>query len=149
MKSIKSIGVFAILLFVAGCEYLPFSFGALDGRPAAPLSDWREIADVDIVQFETLREGEAYSVNIWMIAEETHLYVYGGDNEAQWAVNLEANPQARIQANDMVYEFSGSRVTNEEEFAHFAQLWLHKYSSDRTDSTASGTFLYRLDPAGA
>ncbi len=132
------------LLVTAGCEYMPFAGGPLDGTPAPSPADWRTLGDVDIVQLETLREGEPYSVNIWMIAEETHLYVYGGENYAQWAENMDAADAARMKIEGAVYELRGARVSDEEEFARFARAWLAKYGSDRTDSTAADTYLYRL-----
>ena len=146
LKLAHSIVVVAVLLLTTGCEYIPFPWGALDGRPAAPLDDWRELADAPIVQLETIREGEPYSVNIWMIAEETHFYVFGGDDAPQWMKNMDANGHARMQIDGAIYSFSGSRVTDQEEFVQFAQAWLDKYGSDHLESSAQEHFLYRLDP---
>ena len=146
LTSLKVVMVISLLVLAAGCEYMPFSMGELEGQPAATLSDWREVADVSIVQLETLRDGEPYSVNIWMVAKETAIYIYAGDNETQWMANLAVNPSARIQISGLIYDFSGSRVTDEEEFKIFTQAWLEKYGSDRSESTAADTFLYRFDP---
>lgn len=145
-KSIRTVFIAGAIFAVTACEYMPFAFGELEGRPAPGLADWRQVADVSIVQLETLREGEPYSVNLWMIADETHLYVFGGDEQQQWMTNMESDPHARVQIDGQIYTFTGSRVTDAAEFGGFAQAWLDKYGSDHTESTPDGTFLYRLDP---
>ena len=65
----------------------------------------------------------------------------------KWMKNMEIDATARMQIEGAVYEFTGSRVTDPDEFGRFAKAWLEKYSSDHTDSTPEGTYLYRLDPA--
>lgn len=140
---IKRIILATMLITTAACSYIPFAGGALDGDVAQSLGDWRNIAQVSIIQLET-RPEEPYSVKVWMIAEENHLYVYAGDKHSQWAQNIDQNPDVRLKVEDKIYELRAARVMDETEFQQFALAWRNKYSSDRTDSKANDSYLYRL-----
>ena len=136
--------VLGLTTVLTGCSYIPFSGGALKGEVMPILENWDDVGRASIIQLETL-PADPYSVKLW-IAHATHLYVFGGDNHAQWAQNIDQDPHVRLQVDDYIYELAGARVLDEAEFKVFAQVWLDKYDSDRTDSSAHNTYLYRLTP---
>lgn len=84
MTNSRTMIIALLLSATAACSYMPFSGGALTGTPAPPLADWRTVGGVSIIQLET-RPSDPYSVKLRMVAEETHLYVFAGDNHSQWA----------------------------------------------------------------
>ena len=144
-SSLKLTAVLTAIVF-GGCSYLPFSGGALKGEERAAMEDWSSVADVSIIQLET-NPNEPYSVNLWMIADGADLLVYGGDSHAQWAQNIDADPAVRVKIGDYVYPLQGKRETDEAAFRAFVVMWDNKYGSDRSDSTAADTYLYRPSAA--
>jgi len=134
----------AVILSISGCAYVPFSAGKLKGTPTEALADWREIASVSIIQLET-NPAQPYSVNIWMIAEQARLYVFAGDNYAQWVQNIESNQSVRLQAEGKVYDLRAYRVIDPDEYLSFTHAWNKKYESDRTDSDVQENYLFRLE----
>ena len=81
-----------------------------------------------------------------MIAEADHLYVYAGDNQTQWVQNLDANDALKLKVGEQLFDLTAERVTDQEEFSHFTELWLAKYGSDRTDAKVGENYLFRLAP---
>lgn len=144
---INSASTLLIVAMVSACSYVPFSGGSLDGVPTEALTDWRTLAEIDIIQLET-RPEDPYSVKLWVIAQEHHLYVYAGDNYSQWAQNIDANPKVRLQADNALFALDAARVTNQDEFRAFADTWLDKYGSDRREANVADVYLYRLVEAG-
>lgn len=144
MRNYPIITLLTLLISIGGCAYIPFSGGKLTGTPTEALTDWREIARVSIIQLETNPE-QPYSVNIWMIAEQARIYVFAGDNYAQWVHNIESNQSVRLQAEEKVYDLRAYRVTDPDEYLSFTHAWNEKYESDRTDSDAQENYLFRLE----
>ena len=103
MRNYPLIILLTLLVSISGCAYVPFSAGKLKGTPTEALADWREIASISIIQLETNPE-QPYSVNIWMVAEQARIYVFAGDNYAQWVQNIESNQSVRLQAEEKVYD---------------------------------------------
>lgn len=145
MTKSRTVIVALLLSVTAACSYIPFSGGALTGTPTPPLDDWRSVGEVAIIQLET-RPSDPYSVKLWIVAEETHLYVFAGDNHSQWAQNLDAEPDARLQIEDKVYDLTARQITDQQEFRRFADAWLEKYGSDHTETKVDDVYLYRLAP---
>lgn len=145
MTNFRNVIVALLLSVTAACSYIPFSGGALTGTPTPPLDDWRSVGEVAIIQLET-RPSDPYSVKLWIVAEETHLYVFAGDNHSQWAQNLDAEPDARLQIEDKVYDLTARQITDQQEFRRFADAWLEKYGSDHTETKVDDVYLYRLAP---
>jgi hypothetical protein len=71
--------------------------GKLDGTVVAAPNDWGFSDATKTVQLET-RPSDPYSVNIWIIAMGSDLYVHAGDNRATWVDHLEAYERARVSA---------------------------------------------------
>jgi len=138
---------FGLLLLAWGCSYVPFSGGALQGELRPALTDWQTVADTQIIQLET-RPADPYSVNLWMIAEAQQLFVYAGDNHSDWAQHIDVDPNVRIKIDQSIYELSASRVTEQPEFARFAEAWFAKYGSDRRNVKVGEVYLYRLHGRG-
>ena len=134
-----------VLLMLAGCSsgWLPFSSGELEGVPAQAPDDWTQVASKDIVQLETDVD-EPYSVNIWVIGEPTHLYVFAGASRANWIEHMEQNPNVRMKIGDAIYELTGVRVTDADEFERFAQAWDAKYGRRPRNENVDETYLMRL-----
>ena len=145
MTNFRTVIVALLLSVTTACSYIPFSGGALTGTPTTPLDDWRTVGEVAIIQLET-RPSDPYSVKLWIVAEETHLYVFAGDNHSQWAQNLDAEPDARLQIEDKVYDLTARPITDQQEFQLFAGAWLEKYGSDHTETKVDDVYLYRLAP---
>ena len=141
----RVLGILAVLL-VTGCssEMLPFSSGALEGGSVVPApADWRGVAEREVVQLES-QPSDPYSVNIWVLGEETHLYVFAGGTKANWIEHIEMDPNVRMKIGDSIYELVAERVTDADEFEHFAQGWEAKYGRRPWNEDVNDTYLMRL-----
>ena len=144
VSHVKQVFAIALLVLAAGCEYIPFSWGELEGKQSSPLANWREVADVSIVQLETLREGKPYSVNLWIANIEGTLHVFAGDNVAAWVENIQTDPNVRLGVNGSIYELTAAQETDATQFEKFAQEWEAKYGNRPRNENVDETYLYRL-----
>ena len=144
MHKILTTGLMAFL--VMGCaEYLPMSGGALEGRVVPLPQSLDQIVQDNIIQLET-RAGDAYSVNLWVVEVANHLYVFAGDNKANWVEDIEQNSNVRLRSGDEIYELAAVRVNDPEMFAAFSKAWEAKYGNRPQNESVEETYLYRLSP---
>ncbi len=141
---IKTIPLMVILL-VAACSgpFVTIPGGALDGELAAIPSDWAFTDEISTVQIET-NPSDPYSVNIWALGMGPSLYLHAGANRATWVEHLDANPNIRVRIEGRLYELASSRVTEEAEFATFADAYEVKYGSRPRNENVSEVYLLRL-----
>jgi hypothetical protein len=139
--------VFALVLLasIAGCDrpLVLLPGGTLEGQTVSVPDSWEFTDTVKTVQLETNPE-DPYSVNIWVIALDEHLYVHAGANRAAWVEHLEANPHARLRVDDSIYELSASRVKAQEEFDRFSDAYEHKYDRRPRNEDVTAAYLFRL-----
>ena len=144
LKAMRHLAVIACcFLLLGGCAYVPLASGGLQGTTAAPPAEWGSQGEVKIVQLET-RPADPYTVNLWMVAIDSNIYVYAGGKHARWGQHIDADPNVRLRIGDNVYALRAQRVNDDEEFQKFAAGWFAKYSSDRRDDNPRDTYLYRL-----
>ena len=120
-----------------------FPGGALEGPTVAIPESWSFTDDTDTVQLET-NPGDPYSVNIWVVAMDDHLYLHAGTNRATWVENLEADPDVRLRVNDPIYELAASRVDSQEEFDRFSDAYEQKYGRRPGNESVVEAYLFRL-----
>ena len=139
--------VLALLLLAscAGCggPFVIFPGGVLEGPAVATPESWSFTDDTDTVQLET-NPGDPYSVNIWVVAMDDHLYLHAGTNRATWVENLEADPDVRLRVNDPIYELAASRVDSQDEFDQFSDAYEQKYGLRPGNESAVEAYLFRL-----
>lgn len=133
-----------MLLLLAGCEYLPFGQGPLEGQVVPNPADWAEVGSVDIIQFETNGVEGPYSVNLWIANVEGVLHVFAGDNETDWVINIRSDSNVRLGVNGSIYELKATRESDAEQFEKFAQQWEAKYGNRPRNENVDETYLYRL-----
>ena len=134
----------AALLFAAcGGPFLLASGGALQGETAPNPDDWAFTDAVDTVQLETL-PAEPYSVNIWVIALDDHLFVHAGANRATWVENMETDPNVRLRVDDTIYELAATRVEDQAEFDRFSAAYEEKYGNAPRNGSVVEAYLFRL-----
>ena len=124
----------------------PFTFfhgGALSGETVALPASWSFTDAVDTVQLET-RPSDPYSVNLWVIALDEHLYVHAGANRSTWVENLEADPNVRLRVNGSIYELAAVRVESQQEFDRFSAAYEKKYGSRPRNESVVEAYLFRL-----
>lgn len=132
------------LLGMGGCaDYLPFSSGGLEGAVAELPASFKEIGRQKIVQLET-NPADPYSVNLWVIGNETSLYIFAGDSETTWVQHIAADPNVRLKLAGSIYELAATRVTDADEFEQFAQAWESKYGNRPRNENVDETWLLRL-----
>jgi hypothetical protein len=143
----RHVFVLAVLLVtcLASCggPFVLLPGGALEGETAAVPPSWSFTDEVDTVQLES-RPRDPYSVNIWVIALDAHLYVHAGDNRATWVENMEADPNVRLGVDGSIYELAASRVGSQSEFDLFADAYEHKYGRRPGNENVSEAYLFRL-----
>ena len=145
MRTLRPALLGLVLSLALGCRYIPLPGGELDGTPAPVPADWSRLADTSIVQVET-RPDDPYSVNLWAVARGDAVYLHSGDNRAAWIEHLEADPRLRLQIEDAIYELRAERVTSQEEFDRFAELWDAKYGNRPRNEDVDEAYLMRLGP---
>ena len=135
--------IFAALLQGCSQEMLPFSSGQLEGTVVPGPEDWRPVAAREVVQLES-QPSEPYSVNIWVLGEESHLYVFAGGTKANWIEHIEVDPNVRMKIGESIYELKAERVLDPDEFERFAQGWESKYGRRPWNEDVNDTYLMRL-----
>ena len=105
----------AIVATLAGCDFVPFSGGKLEGKLAEIPVDWEKVAQPDVVQLET-RPGDPYSVKLWIIGQGPLLYVHAGANRAAWVEHIEADANVRVLIDGNLYELVAERVADQVEY---------------------------------
>lgn len=134
------------LLLLSACEpIMILPGGQLDGAISPPPADWAFTQDVKTIQLET-NSSDPYSVNIWLIATGSALYVHAGKNRAAWVEHMEADPNVRIRIADKLYELRATRVTSADEFSQFANAYEKKYDRRPRNENVSEAYLFRLTP---
>jgi len=131
---------------IAGCggPFLVLSGGELDGTKATTPNGWAFTDEVDTVQLETL-PADPYSVNIWVIAMDEHLYVHAGTNRATWVENIESDPNVRLGVDGSIYELAAARVEGQGEFDRFSDAYERKYGRRPGNENVDEAYLFRLD----
>jgi len=119
--------------------------GALEGQVATTPDDWSFTDEVDTIQLETL-PADPYSVNIWVIALDSHLYVHAGANRSTWVENMESDPRVRLRVGEAIYELTAARVATQEEFDRFSDAYEKKYDRRPGNENVAEAYLYRLTP---
>ncbi|MDJ0786890.1 MAG: DUF2255 family protein [Myxococcota bacterium] len=117
--------------------------GALEGSTAAPPTSWAFTDEIDTIQLET-NPAEPYSVNIWVVALDEHLYVHAGENRATWVEHMDADPAVRLAAGGSIYELTAARVVDQAEFDRFSEAYDEKYGLRPRNENVAEAHLYRL-----
>jgi hypothetical protein len=145
-SSIRSLST-AVAALCAGCggPFLLLPGGALEGSTAPTPENWAFTDAVKTVQLET-RPADPYSVNIWVIALDEHLYVHAGAHRATWVENLEEDPDVRLRVEDSIYELGAARVAEQGEFDRFSDAYDHKYGRRPRNGDVTEAYLFRLTP---
>jgi len=144
-RSHRPLVIAALLLLNACAEYLPISSGALQGTVTENPQNWSEVATTEIIQLET-RGTQPYSVNLWVVEIQGDLVIFAGDNQTNWVVNIEKNPNVRLQAKERIYELAATQITDAGTFEVFAQAWEAKYGNRPRNEQVDETYLFRLSP---
>ena len=142
----KLLTALLMLATLAGCEFLPFGQGELEGRVVANPDDWTEVGQVEIIQFETSGDDGPYSVNLWIADVDGVLHVFAGDNLSAWVKNMQLDPNVRLGVQGSIYELRGTREQDPEQFEKFARAWESKYGNRPRNEKVNETYLYRLTP---
>ena len=134
-----------VILLVAACSgpFVLIPGGAVDGELAPTPSDWAFTDAISTVQIET-NPSDPYSVNTWALGMGPSLYLQAGANRATWVDHLDANPNIRVRIEGRLYELASSRVTEEAEFATFADAYEVKYGRRPRNEEVSEVYLLRL-----
>lgn len=134
------------MLFATGCggPFLLFPGGALEGTATAVPTDWSFTDEISTIQIET-NPSDPYSVNIWVVALDSSLYLHAGANRAAWVEHLESDPSLRARIDGSIYDLLAARVTEEGEFARFANAYESKYGSRPRNENLSEIYLLRLE----
>ena len=117
--------------------------GALEGQTSAVPGSWTFTDEIDTIQLET-DPAEPYSVNIWVIALDQHLYVHAGANRAAWVEHMEADPKVRMRVDESIYELAAARVSEQEEFDRFSDAYEQKYGRRPRNENVAEAYLFRL-----
>ncbi len=144
MHFIQRAAVALAVLLPLGCSYIPFSGGELEGTLEPVPEDWGVLADASVIEIET-RPSESYSVKLWAVAKGPVVYLHAGANRAEWVAHLEADPRVRMLVGESLYELNGSRVTTQEEFDLFTEVYEAKYGVRPRNENVEEAYLLRLE----
>lgn len=139
------------LVALAGCEPVgPIAGGELGGTGAPVPMDWEAARSVETFQLET-RPLDPYSVNLWGVVVDGHLYVASGNGgESRWVGYLTEDPNVRLRMADKLYDLRASRVLDADELEVVRLRYIDKYKIEE-DPDMEGEFgeeawVFRLDP---
>ena len=139
----RSLILALILALFAGCDYLPFSGGRLDGLISALPENWSSILKQEIIQLETNSE-DPYSVNLWIVNVDNTPYVYSGDNYSTWAENIFEEKNVVLKAGGKLFKMEANRVLDARVFEKFASAWEAKYGNRPMNENYNETYLFAL-----
>lgn len=139
------------LAVVAGCEPVgPVPGGALDGTTAAIPDGWDEARDAALFQLQT-RPDDPYSVNLWGVVVDGHLYVASGEGaSSRWVGHLANDDSVRLRLGEAIYDLRAVRVADAGELEGVRLSYIEKYQIE-DDPDMEGEFgehawVFRLDP---
>ncbi len=135
--------VLAVSALACGGPFVVFPGGALEGPTAPAPASWSFTDEIDTVQLET-NPADPYSVNIWVLGLDPHLYVHAGASRATWVENMEKDPQIRIRMGGSIYELVATRVEGQPEFDRFAEAYEKKYGNRPRNENVAEAYLFRL-----
>jgi len=137
----------SIAVAIAGCDrpFVLLPGGALTGTPTPAPGDWSDTDAMHTVQLET-RPGDPYSVNVWVVALDEHLYVHAGANRSAWVEHIEADPDVRLRVGDAIYALRAARVEAQAEFDRFSDAYEQKYGRRPRNEDVGEAYLFRLAP---
>lgn len=137
----------SLMLLLGGCssDWIPFSSGPLAGRVVPVPADLSAVDDYNVIRLET-RPDDPYSVKLWVVATDGHLYVHAGENRTTWVEHIEVNPEIRLGFGDDIIELRAERVTTDAEFAQFSAAYQLKYSVSPRSDDIEAVYLFRLSP---
>jgi hypothetical protein len=135
-----------LLLAVAGCAepFIVMSGKALSGTVVDPPADWTELGSAEVAQLEA-QPSDPYSVNIWFVARGSDIYVATGDDDTNWSVMIDHDPDVRLRIGSQVYELEASRVGDSREKRDVAAQYVSKYDLDPEDNWVLDGQVFRLD----
>ncbi|MDH3641608.1 MAG: hypothetical protein OES38_05900 [Gammaproteobacteria bacterium] len=133
-----------ILLFLAGCSYVPFSGGKLEGNLVAAPADWTETASTEIIELET-NPADPYSVKLWIVGLGSSLYVHAGANRAAWVEHIDVDSHVRLLIDDTLFELRAVRVETQDEFNTFSDAYESKYGNRPRNENVAEAYLFRLE----
>lgn len=136
----------SLALLLGGCEepFVVLPGEALQGSVMDPPADWSAFADLDIAQLET-NPADPYSVNLWVAAIGSDIYVATGEDGTNWTKHIELNRDVRLRLKADVYELEARRVNDPEEVARVAAEYVRKYDLDAEDNWVLEGQVFRLD----
>ena len=134
------------LLLLAGCAepFIVFAGKSLPGSVELPPVDWSVAEAEEVVQLET-RPTDPYSINIWAVVLEPHLYVATSEDGTRWTEHLATSRDVRLRVKDVIYELEAFPVTEPDERAAVAAEYVEKYDVDADDNWVARGKIYRLD----
>ena len=139
--------VAALTLLLAGCEYIPFSGGQLQGKITPLPAQWTDVASPNVIELET-NPASPYSIKLWIIGDGPNLYVHAGANRATWVAHIESDPNVRVLIEEALYELHAERVASQSEFDAFSDLYETKYGNRPRNENVNEAYLFRLLPRG-
>ena len=95
------------------------------------------------IQLET-RPADPYSVNIWVVALDEHLYVHAGASRSAWVEHMESDPNVRVRVGDSLYELTAARVEEQGELDRFSDAYERKYGRRPRNENVAEAYLFRL-----
>lgn len=134
------------ILLLAGCAepFIVFAGKALPGNVELPPVDWEVADEEDVVQLET-RPSDPYSINIWAVVLDSHIYVATSEDGTRWTEHLADSRDVRLRVKDVIYELEAVPVTEPEERTAVALEYVDKYDVDEDDNWVASGKIYRLD----
>ncbi len=128
-------------IILTGCTqpFIGVPGGKLSGSDATPPGSWGAVPDV--VQMET-RPDDPYSVNIWAVSKDNHLYV--GTQDATWVPFIQQDPRVKIKIDERLYSLTALEVKDPAEIDRVISVYSSKYDFDASEVGNNGQ-LFRLE----
>lgn len=115
----------AFVLSACTQPFIGIPGGKLSGNETEAPPQWQSLPDV--VQIE-VRPDDPYSLNIWAVNANDHIYV--ATRDAKWVPFIEADKRGRLKVANEIYAVTASPVTNADEMAGVAAAYKDKYDSE-------------------
>ncbi len=140
----RNLSITLLLTMSASCGG-PLSMipgGELSGDvKSAPLT-WATVPDT--IQVET-RPSDPYSINIWSVGLDEHLYIATGADGTTWTEFFATDANVRVRIIDSLYELKADLVSSSDERDTVSSAYVEKYELDPEDNWLQTGMIFRLD----
>ena len=140
-RTAYSLALLSLTILLTGCSdpLVGIPGKALSGDTVAIPESWTDVPDV--VQLE-LRPSEPYSINIWAVTANNHLYV--ATEGTKWIPFISEDNRVKVRMDSSLYELVATLAIDPEERRSVGNAFVTKYDYELSEEDMTNMQVFRL-----